>query len=1008
MRVKCQPVNSGKNLTRRAFVAQMGSAAVIASQSASLPACLAAAAETQPVRIGPLTLEAQSGRLLGINNSAAGTEYLLTGWRFEIQLQDVSLKSETAPTVNFERDGDSVRFIYGYPEYDVVHTLQSGAVAGFAECVLKVRHKAGKPFCVRRVTCGEFRFNKPFDECILHTDGMIFETPINLFLRSQKGGAILGLVYPYQELARSADRRTFVLAYEVEAEIPAGGQFETEPLFVGTYVYNGLGIYKPLEKVAYRFVTPDPEERDLGEIWTMQDYVRTKVVYHPIRNANQFLLFLNSWWAGLSLDKLAPAIDLMSALGVPDVGPRESYFGIVDHVSATKELDNLPDGYRIPLPEAAKRMIAYGRTKGVNLISFVAPCRPFRPEWEWRSKEGKPSMYGEIRSVCFACREAADFALNLWDRMIKDSGTDALGFDGRILTSFNEVDLGADDPAWGHLGPLPCFATNHGHKPGHNFYQDYKNGQYILTELRRRNPGIFLEVYWGLKRTYPWGLAALNGCESVYESNGHQDDRMQSWYNQNYRLLPNYVNFAQIRGYTDPELRKEILSGISLSSHMQIGVGIKLLDKAENQQFFRKWTQWAAENHRFLNVKRDLFGQPWAVPIDGSAHFIEDRGYLFLFNECGNDQAGSIPLNEWIGLTQGKIFDLKQIYPEEQWLARGIKRGENTLVPVAASGVAIVSIEPASPSTPVLPEIIWHNLGKTELRLNGRELVISGLEGFQGQRREILVLTNAARVERLTVNGQKVPMLVKNNLIRAEVQFGPSPVLQQISLQGLWPAQAVRLDANGALVIEGAEPVSCLRLAGSGIYEIDLICDFGQGGFFFRADTERKKGLIAVAMLSDFAPTDGNIGLWDVNFGQFPITMTLGKTLKKGQHYRFRIESYGPRHSFSISDPHSHKILVEPISYHVETIEPEGNFGVVLKNGQTRVTRFALAISEPTRQIQPLQVKPESFLQEAFTSRDFTRKMGQRAPAGTKKVVGRDTAVPFDYLKEQEKRWSAK
>ena len=47
-------------------------------------------------------------------------------------------------------------------------------------------------------------------------------------------------------------------------------QFETEALFVGTYAYTGLGIYKPFEKVPYRFVTPDPEERDLGEIWAMQ------------------------------------------------------------------------------------------------------------------------------------------------------------------------------------------------------------------------------------------------------------------------------------------------------------------------------------------------------------------------------------------------------------------------------------------------------------------------------------------------------------------------------------------------------------------------------------------------------------------------------------------------------------------------------------------------------------------------------------------------------------------
>jgi hypothetical protein len=989
-----------KTLSRRTLVKKLGGAAAIIAQSTSLPWCLAATSGTNPIQLGPLSLDAHSGRLLCIGNSAAGTEYPIAGWRFEVQIEGLSLKSDEARKVHVERAANSARVIYDYSDYEVVHTLRSGPVVGFAECALQVRHKAGQPFYVRRVTCGEFRFSKAFDESILHTDGSILKTPINIFLRSRKGGAILGLAYPYQELLRSQDGETFTLGYEVEAGTPAGRPFETETLFVGTFAYTGLGIYKPFEKVPYRFITPDPEERDLGEIWAMQEYVRTKVPYHPIQNTNQFLVLLNSWWAGLPLDKLEPAIDLMASLGVPDVSTRESYFGIVDHISATKELENLPDGYRIPLPEAARRMIAYGRTKGVKLISFVAPCRPFRPEWEWRSKEGKPSMYGELRSICFADREAAEFAVNLWDRMIKDSGTDVLAFDGRILTSFSEVDLGEE-----RIGPLPCYATNHGHKPGHNFYQDYRNGQYIMNELRRRNPGVFLEVYWGLKRTYPWGLAAVNGCESIYESNGPQDDRMQSWHNQNYRMLPNYVNFAQVRGHTDQELRKEILSGISITSHLQIGVGVKLLDKPENQQFFRKWTRWAAENHRFLNVKRDLFGQPFAVPLDGSAHIIEDRGYLFLFNECANDQVGSVPLNEWIGLTAGDIFDVKQIYPEEQWLARGVKRGEAIHIPVAASGVSIVSLEPASSPDQALPEIVWHNLGAAKLKLTSQELTVNGLAGYQGQRREILVLTNGVVPKRVVVNGQETPFDVTRNLILAEVAFGQPPTFRTIPLHELSAAKGAQPDSSGALVIDDSGPVNLITAAGSGIYEIDLVCDFARGGVFLRADNERTTGLLAGIMLSGFPPCDGNIALWDAVMPPFPITFSLGKELKKSGHYRLRVESYGDRHSFSVLDIASGKVLAGPLTYRVETIEQEGVFGIHLKDGKARVTRIALAPSELTTQIQPLKVKPEAFLQHAFTSREITRKMGQIAPAGTKTVVGGDKIIQFDYAAEQKKKW---
>ena len=582
--------------------------------------------------------------------------------------------------------------------------------------------------------------------------------------------------------------------------------------------------------------------------------------------------------------------------------------------------------------------------------------------------------------------------------MIKDSGSDYFGMDGRLLTSFNDADLG-----WNPIGPLPCYATNHGHAPGHNFYHDYKNGQFILSELRRRNPGIFLEIYWGIKRAYPWGLAALNGCENYYESNGHQDDRMQSWYNQNYRFLPNYVNFAQVRGYTDQEIRKEILSAISLTSHLQIGVGVKLLDRAENQDFFRRWTQWAAENHQFLRVKRDLFGQPWSIPLDGSAHMLEDRGYLFLFNESAADQVGSIPLNSWIGLTKGSEFDIKQIYPVEKLLAQGIRWDEKALVPVAASGASVIAVERANSRSLVSPEITWHNLAGAEVTIARAELCVSGLVGYQGQRCEVVILTNGVSPKRLTVNGIDIPFLAMHNLILAELDFGSVPVSPPSALGEWWVG--ARLSSSGDLLADDSGPLSSPRMAGSGVYEVDMVSDFTRGGFFFRADAEKRNGLVAAAMLSGFPPTDGNIGLWNATFPQFPITWTLGKKLKKGQHYRFRIESYGDRHSFSIADPKEEQTLAGPLAYRVATIEPEGAFGVLVEKGPARVTGFKFTPASQTLDVRPRQVRAETLVHDAFTSRELTRRMGQLSPKGVKTVIGGDTAIEFNYAQEEKNLW---
>jgi hypothetical protein len=986
--------NRETSYTRRTFLKGVGGAVSVACVT-ELPSLALSAHQT----IDPLVLDSKAGRFVGIRNSATQTDYDFDSWRFEVKLGDRALKSEAAREVSVETQPQHTRLTFDYPDFEVVLVAQQVSTPGFAEYLLQVSHKGGQPFYVERVTVGEFQFRKPFEQMLVHKDGSILRTPINAFLRSREGGAILGLTYPYQAITVSETRNAIGLSYEVETRVPSAQQFETERLFVGTYAFSGLGIFKPLDQVAYRFITSDPEERDLGEIWKMQEYVRSKLPRHEIRQKDQFNMFLNSWWAGLPISKLRPAVDLMADIGVPTVCTRESYFGIVDHISATPQLENLPDGYRIPLPETTKDIIAYAQTKGEKIATFVAPCRSFRPEWEWRSKDGKPSMYGEVRTICFGCREAAEFALNLWDQMIKDSGSDSFSFDGRFLTSFNETDLGSEP-----IEPLPCYATNHGHKPGHNFYQDYRNGQYIVSELRRRNPGIFLEIYWGFKRAYPWALASLNGCENYYESDGHQDDRMQSWYNQNYRFLPNYLNFAQVRGYNDWEIKKEILSCISISSHLQIGVGVKILDRPENQEFFKKWTAWARENERFLNVKRDLFGQPWSIPLDGSAHFVGDRGYLFLFNESGSDQLGSIPLDQEIGLASGSDYAVKQIYPEEKLLTVA-KRGERIFVPVAASGSSVVSVSPGSSGSTALPTIVWANLGSASLRLEGKVLTISNLEGYQGHRHEIVVSTNGTLPERLIVNNVETPFQVRSNTVLAKLDFDPAPTLGALVLREVWDEGTGQIDNKGNLRLKGSAPLRFRQPLGSGIYEMDIECDFTRGGLFLRADPDFQRGIVATALLDWFPPIDGNIGLWDGRFDQFPITWTLGEKLKRGGGYCFRVESYGDRHSFRILDPKTGKTLAGPVAYRVQTVRDVGNFGVRLQEGSAVITRFAFAPAELTQRIRPLAVDLNDLISEAFVAREVTRRMGQIAPPGSRVPVGASTALDFDYVRKEQKLW---
>ncbi|MFB3902915.1 MAG: hypothetical protein ACE15E_05635 [Acidobacteriota bacterium] len=946
----------------------------------------------------PLMLLQPDGSGAILNRATGDRHFLRLGFLVEIE-GEKPLSAETATQVTDQSAAGIHTTRFEFDHFLVERSVRPGPIPEFCELSLSVTSKTRQSFHLTRVTCGDFRFDKPFEDVILHTDGSILATPINLFLRTGKGGLILGLAYPYQEVGRNDDRRSVSLGYQVHSDVPAGQAFESEPLFVGAYRFSGFGIFKPLARVPYRFITPHPEERDLAEVRAMQDYVRTKLPYYPVPGKGQLFTFLNAWWAGKPLAEISPVIDLMAKVGVPEVMTRETEYGMSSHITRCPELENLPPGYRFKIPEAARPAFEHAQALGMRLATFVNPPRAFRSEWEIRDQAGKPIMYGQIPNVCFASREAAAGSLDVWDQMIKAGGSTFFGFDGRLLSAFNEVDA----TYFGKIGPIRCYASNHGHRPGQNAYQDYENVQWMMAELRKRNPQAFLEVYWGVKRGMPWSMASFSGCESWYESNGHQDDRMQAWYNQNYRYLPPYQNFAQLKGYTDAEFRKCLISCLGTGSHLQLGAGVTMLDRPANQEFFKKWKQWADENHAFLNVKYDLFGQPWVAELDGSARIIKDRGFIFLFNESAADRLARIPLSDLIGLTSGDAFDVAQVYPDDRPLYVGVKRGATISVPVPASGASVLTVQPASKSPRRAPGVAWHNL-PAEVRMEGSAVVVEKLTGYEGQTREIVLLTGTRRPSELRVNGVRVPFRLEGRSLLAGIRFGEAANPQRLDLTTLWK----NAPSPGASPVEITDKTVLIsdRSFGDGVWDVDMTCDFRRGGFFLRADESLKTGILPMALLNWFAGTNGNISLWHANPAAFPIHWTLGNTLKQGATYRFHIESFGGRQSVSVLDPQSGKLLAGPLSYVVDSIEGQGKIGVRLEGGRAVVNRVAFAPAPPSGQVSPASLDLSTLVHDAFLPREVTRRYGQLAPPGTPIPGG--NLIDADYAKEQEALWGGK
>ena len=150
-----------------------------------------------------------------------------------------------------------------------------------------------------------------------------------------------------------------------------------------------------------------------------------------------------------------------------------------------------------------------------------------------------------------------------------------------------------------------------------------------------------------------------------------------------------------------------------MSSYCQIGPGFKGLAHAENREFLKKWRAWASNNHAYLKVKRDLFDCPGEAAIDGSAHIIKDRGFLFLFSVGKEPARTSIPINRWLGLDEkpAALYQVKEVYPRDG-VDLGIYRYGDELLHDLPQGAAavILALDPAVVgSAPRRPEASLKN-----------------------------------------------------------------------------------------------------------------------------------------------------------------------------------------------------------------------------------------------------------------------------------------------------------
>jgi hypothetical protein len=720
-----------------------------------------------------VAIDPQNGAIQSIRDKQQDVLYPQTGMGFEVVTKAGILRSENATAVKTKAGEAELSFTGN--GLDVTLHYRLGAEDHFIEKWLEIKASDGEPYFLKSVTLEDMS-TEAFSDIHFHDDNTIWHCPINLFLRAEKGGCFAGIEYPYWELDQKG-REGFRLGYQPNYQAAAGEVNVSEKYFVGVYrkegihrvsqgPYPGRGRCKLLSwggkcglSQHFKGGIPNPvrdiplEVLDWGEVWAMQEFMQHVLPDDLPLPEDGFWIWQNGWWAGLW--KIEPGIlDLLKQAGIHDVMTAHTWYGRGNHPlsppyieqmrtepmgfpkdtgiaglpgpagpaaglhanHAEAKLDSFVPGKYTPefvMPPAMKALYDHGQKIGVHVSSFSLPGIYFKdhPEWASIDENGKVSEYLFGRKVsCPACDPYMEHSLDLLDHVLTKYKPRWWGFDGRWL-SYWEVPMYR--PGSKGLGFDTCYAENHGHPPGDNLYKEWKNIQTFLKTIRERHPRLCLESYYGLKRGEVWALRHLNAADNYYETNGALMNRFQAWHNQNDRFRPVYKNYAAIFGGSPAAFRTSVISSISATSYCQIGPGYADLALEENREFLKKWRAWATGNYDYLKVKRDLFDSPGELPVDGSAHIIKDRGFLFLFPVGGTSVRASIPINHWLQLEEDPdaLYQIKEVYPREGTDLGIYKYGDEFLYDMPTDAAVILSLEPATKgSTPRPPDHL--NQGK--------------------------------------------------------------------------------------------------------------------------------------------------------------------------------------------------------------------------------------------------------------------------------------------------------
>lgn len=625
-----------------------------------------------------LSLERQSGTLTELGNQLTGEAYRIQGDDFRLQADTFELALADCRLESLEESAEEIRVNYdcGRRKIGVTYTL--GADDHFAEKRLRV--VSDEDYGLRELVVSRPSFAASGLKLVPYP----YQKNVTYFGRTTAGGFFTGLELPFDSSKLEGTQVT--LGYVASLKVKAGEELQSEPIYLGVYRrgegdQEQEGLPLPSESEAMVAMTSAIMGPPRHGLVPMACGAWSEMEHFTYQDQKQVRGDMKS-------------LDFLLECGIDWVSDSHPWGG------ETAKMNALVEGQDYAIGPLYRQFLEHAQKIGIKLVMWPTinnthpwwlgkgkPFRPDKPDWLmvpggrdylYRLEDGREFKGKAIEGNCLANQPFFDWLMRINLQGMETGFYSAWGMDGDFFGG----------P--GFVIPADCPSATHDHLPGDSNYACERALNRMFRQVREAYPEIHMEHARPGMDLGIWSFRdadvsfTIDEFAEVKPLPGFEDqpvnvsfgDKIRRWsrIRVHQHFFPHYLDQPQVFvapesvdwGQRWPSERIDYLMLSALSSspkhlyYIPTKTGIPEEDKLE----IKKWLDWGRQNIRYLLVRKDLPDWPGVGSVDGSAHLVSDRGYIFLFNPNKGSLGKEFSLTgESIGLESEGSFRIRQTYP---------------------------------------------------------------------------------------------------------------------------------------------------------------------------------------------------------------------------------------------------------------------------------------------------------------------------------------------------------